>query len=151
MTDIIIRPARPRDLPDILDMVRALSAFHGDVATISLESLQWALFESGQATALLAERRSDVIGYAGLTNTVTLHTGQSRIDIHHLYVAERHRSSGVGRALIDAAKRKALEIGAVGLTIGTDPRNAVAVAAYRAMGLEELTGVGTRFWIPVAA
>jgi len=52
--------------------------------------------------------------------------------------------------LIDAAKTYATKRGARSLTIGTDPRNATAQAAYRAMGLKEITDAGPRFWIGIS-
>jgi GNAT superfamily N-acetyltransferase len=98
------------------------------------------------ATALIAKLEGEPVGYAGLTPTMVLHEGKIRIDIHHLYVKERARSKGVGKALIEAATAHAKATGATRLTIGTDPNNATAIAAYRAMPiLEEITGGGPRF------
>ncbi len=142
-----ISQATPQDLPQIHAMIGALSAFHGDTATITLAQLETALFQSELSMALVAREGDILVGYAGLNFTITLHTGAPRIDIHHLYVAQDHRAKGVGRALIAAAKTVAQAKGARGLTIGTDPDNAVSQAAYRAMGLEEITDAGPRFWI----
>ena len=145
MTDI--EPARPSHLPDLLAMIRALSAFHGDAATVTYEQLQEMFFGAAPtATALVALREGGVIGYAGLTWDVVLHQASLRMDIHHLYVVEAHRAQGIGTALIAAAKVIAQHRGATRLTIGTDPRNATAIAAYRAMaGLEEMHDPGPRF------
>ena len=43
----------------------------------------------------------------------------------------------------------AAKAGARGLTIGTHPDNKGAQASYRAMGLEEITVAGSRFWVAV--
>ena len=68
------------------------------------------------------------------------------MDIHHLYVTETHRGQGIGTDLITAARDIAKGRGAVRLTIGTDPRNASAIATYRAMGaLDEMRDPGPRF------
>lgn len=144
-----ILPARPAHLPDILRMVQALSAFHGDTAQATLETLQTTLFNPDRATAFVAQIDGKLVGYAGLTFTPILHEGSVRIDIHHLYVAESYRSRGVGKALIAAARDFAQETGASRLTIGTDPENTGAHAAYRAMGLTEITGAGPRFRVPL--
>ena len=144
-----ITPARPRHLAAIHRMIRALSAHHGDTATITLEALQHALFDSGHASAFIACDAGGPLGYAGLTHMTVLHTGETRIDIHHLYVEAPHRARGVGRALVAAARDHAITLGATRLTIGTDPDNFGAQAAYRAMGLEEITGAGPRFRIPL--
>lgn len=141
--------ARPSDLPAILTMIRALSVFHGDTATVTLEQLQNAFFgHARQSTALVMRGRDVVIGYAGLNHTVTLHSGVPRIDIHHLFVTEDNRRRGVGRALILKAKEIGEAAGARGLSIGTAPDNLTAQAAYRAMGLAKIPNAGPRFWIP---
>lgn len=146
---MIVTPALPTDLPRIHEMICSLSAFHGDQATVTMDQLENALFASGLSTALLARDGDQLIGYAGLNFTIALHTGVPRIDLHHLYVEEEYRAKGVGRALISAAKALARTKGAEGLTIGTDPKNLSAQTAYRAMGLEEITTAGPRFWIAV--
>ncbi len=147
MTDLEISLARPSDLPDILSMIRALASFHGDTATITHEALQEALWgDTATVTALVAKSDGAAVGYAGITWDIILHEGARRADIHHLYVKEAHRARGVGAALIARARDHAKETGAVRLTIGTDPDNATAIAAYRAMdALVENTNPGPRF------
>jgi GNAT superfamily N-acetyltransferase len=137
------------DLPDILAMIRALSAFHGDTAQVTQAQLQHAFFGPAPvATALIAKLNGTAIGYAGLIPTLVLHSGETRLDIHHLFVAQDHRGRGVGTALIKAVKHHANTLGVSRLSIGTDPDNATAIAAYRAMpDLEEITSFGPRFWV----
>lgn len=131
-------------------MIRALAAFHGDEATISYEALQEAFFgDSPRAVALLAWDGDTAVGYAGITDVSSLHEAAARLDIHHLYIAETHRGRGIGKALISAAQDVARARGAHRLTIGTDPANHGAQAAYRAMGLEEITDPGPRFRVPL--
>lgn len=152
MTDLTIRPATPRDLIDIMAMIRDLSRFHGDTATVTLEALQDVFFGAlPRATAYLACSGDAVVGYAGITHRLALHQAAPRFDLHHLYVVDGHRNRGIGRALIATARDMARTKEAKGLTIGTDAKNITAQAAYRAMGLEEITDAGPRFWIPAAA
>ncbi|MEJ6399465.1 GNAT family N-acetyltransferase [Yoonia sp. 208BN28-4] len=142
--------ARPSDLPAILKLIRALSAFHGDTATVTLGQLQDAFFgPAKRSTAIVMRDGPNITGYAGLNHTLSLHTGVARIDIHHLFVCETHRGRGIGKAVIAYAKTIGRDAGARGLTIGTDPKNIAAQSAYRAMGLEEITDSGPRFWIPL--
>jgi GNAT superfamily N-acetyltransferase len=137
------------DLPDILAMIRALPAFHGDTAQVTKAQLHHAFFGPVPvATALIAKLNGTAIGYAGLIPTVVLHGGETRLDIHHLFVVQDHRGRGVGTALIKAIKHHANTLGVSRLSIGTDPDNATAIAAYRAMpDLEEINGFGPRFWV----
>lgn len=142
--------AKPSDLPHIQKLIRALSAFHGDTATVTLEQLQDIFFgPKAKGMAFVAKDGDQIIGYAGVLETIAIHSAIPRLDIHHLHVVDNRRSQGVGKALIAAAKTHATARGAKGLTIGTDPRNATAQAAYRAMGLEEITDAGPRFWIEI--
>ena len=145
-----ITPARPADLPDLLRLVRALSAFHGDTATVTLEELQAFFFDPGAvAHALVARKGDDMRGYAGLVPHVRLHSAARTLDVQHLYVVEPFRGQGVGRALIAAARDVAHDMGCFRLTIGTDPDNLAAQAAYRAMGWEEITQPHPRFQWPL--
>lgn len=151
MTDI--RFATPHDLPDIHRLVQALSAFHDQIAQVTLDGLHYIFFgPAPSAIALVAQLDGATIGYAGLTSTMVIHDGQPRIDVHHLYIVEAHRGEGVGTALIAAAKEYAIAQNAQRLTIGTDPGNPTAIAAYRAMpALEEITGFGPRFAIDLTS
>jgi hypothetical protein len=59
------------DLPDILAMIRALSAFHGDTAQVTKAQLHHAFFGPVPvATALIAKLNGTAIGYAGLIPTL---------------------------------------------------------------------------------
>jgi GNAT superfamily N-acetyltransferase len=148
-TPMQIEHAHPSDLTNIMTMIHALSAFHGDTATITHDQAHAAFFgPKASATALVARDGDEMIGYAGLHHTVTLHTGVPRIDIHHLFIADTHRNQGIGRALIAYAADLAKQQGAAGLTIGTAPENLSAQTAYRAMGFTEITDAGPRFRIP---
>jgi len=150
MTEISIDMAKPRDLPRMQQLIQELSAFHGDTADVTLTQLQGIFFGANpQGIAFLARLADETIGYAGVLETVTVHSGVPRFDIHHLHVVESKRGHGVGRALINAATDYAAQRGARRVTIGTDPRNATAQAAYRAMGLQEITDAGPRFWFEV--
>jgi GNAT superfamily N-acetyltransferase len=77
-------------------------------------------------------------------------TGTQAYVIDHLFVQEPLRRQGIGRALIDGARRLALDEGREGLVIGTHPQNDGAVLAYRAMGLTELPQGGPRFAVALA-
>ncbi|MBU2992680.1 GNAT family N-acetyltransferase [Octadecabacter sp. 1_MG-2023] len=145
MNDIAL--ATRDDLPALYNMICALSAFHGDESQVTLDHLDDIFFgPAPMGIALIAKQGGSPVGYAGLTPTMVLHEGKIRLDIHHLFVVETHRSAGVGTALILAAKSHAKKIGATRLTIGTDPSNKTAIAAYRAMDiLKDITGAGPRF------
>jgi GNAT superfamily N-acetyltransferase len=144
--------ATPRDLPRIQQLIRELSAFHDDRAEATLEQLQAIFFDEGApACAFVARQEGVIIGYAGVQRKIKIHAALPMFDIQHLYVCQKHRAQGVGRALIAAVKAHASALGANGVTIGTAPANKTAQAAYRAMGLAEITDAGPRFWIEITA
>ena len=150
--DITITQATPRDLTRLQEMICALSAFHGDEAAVTLEQLQVIFFgPDKKGTALVAREAQMIVGYAGITQSVVIHSGEPRLDIQHLFIAENRRNRGIGKRLIMAARDFAAQQGTTRITIGTDPGNASAQAAYRAMGLDEITGSGPRFWLPTGA
>ncbi|AKS45413.1 Acetyltransferase (GNAT) family protein [Octadecabacter temperatus] len=150
MTDISF--ATRSDLPAIYDMICALCAYHGDEAQVGLLQLDDIFFgTSPTGTALIAKQGDTPLGYAGVTSATAIHERRPRLDIHHLFVIESHRARGIGKSLITAAKAHAISVDALRLTIGTDPGNETAIAAYRAMpDLEEITGSGPRFAIDLS-
>jgi GNAT superfamily N-acetyltransferase len=121
MTDITF--ATRHDLPAIHDMVRALSAFHGEVAAVTYPELEKMFFGAAtMAKALITKQNGAPVGYAGLTPTMVIHDGRLRIDIHHLFIHDGHRAKGIGTALIAAAKDFAISVGATRLTYRHRPR-----------------------------
>jgi len=150
MTDISF--ATPADLTDLHAMIHALSAFHGDEAQVTLEQMRDIFFsDHPKAEALVAKEDGVVVGYAGLTSVIVIHENSLWIDIHHLFVVENMRAKGIGKALIKAARAHARDLGATRLTIGTDPRNASAIAAYRATAiLQEMKDPGPRFRVDLS-
>ncbi len=147
---INITIATARDVPDLLSMIRKLCAFHGDRCHMGLAETQASLVD-GPLTALIARKATRAIGYAVLEpRWRPMHHGDL-LDIAHLFVEEPMRGRGIGKALIAAAREEATRSQACRLTIGTAPDNPGAAAAYRAIGLEEITKPsGPRFNIPLS-
>jgi ribosomal protein S18 acetylase RimI-like enzyme len=57
--------------------------------------------------------------------------------LEDLYVAERARGAGLGRALVQAAIERARERGCRRIDLDVDPDNAAAQALYRSLGFRE--------------
>lgn len=141
---LMIREAVPDDLPQVHEMIGLLARHHGDEPTISLETLHRQVFEMGLGRIWVAGEEEGLVGYALVLSRPNLLTGGAGHDINHLFVVEWRRKAGIGRALIAAARKAALEDGSELLTIGTHWKNLGAQTAYREMGLEEVT-YGPRF------
>jgi len=145
-----IRPATARDLPALVQMIRALATHHGDEAALGLATAQRLFTDDGApACALVAEVTEGLAGYAVLLALPDLRDGSLRARIDHLYVRPERRGQGVGRALVRASAAKARTGGASVLTISTDSGNPAAAAAYRAMGLTERPAPGPSFTVPL--
>ncbi|WP_068116665.1 GNAT family N-acetyltransferase [Tropicimonas marinistellae] len=143
---VSIRRAVRGDIPCLVDMVSALAAYHGDLATVSPQSLERDIFGPGAcARALLAERDGAAVGYVALACYPALHFGRRVMEMHHLYVAPAQRGRGVGRHLVAAAVEEARRENCGRITVSTDPDNARAQEIYGSMGFAPQSPGGPRF------
>lgn len=142
-----IRAATPDDIPDLLRMIAALSAHHGDQSRASADSLTRDLFSAPWAHCLIA-CAPDPVGYAILVPRTVIHAGRRGMELHHLYVEDSHRGTGLGRALIAACETHIRDIGGLAVTVGTDPQNTAAQAFYERRGFERYDP-GVRFYKPL--
>jgi ribosomal protein S18 acetylase RimI-like enzyme len=141
------RPAAPADLPDLVRMIRALAAHHGDASGIDEASLAGLAFGPHPAvTLLVAGEPGHLRGYAALVPLLRLQFGQRGADLHHLWVEPQHRRQGIGKALIAQACATAQAGGAAYLTVGTHPDNHQAQALYPRLGFQPASPHGPRFF-----
>ncbi len=147
--NVTIRLAAPEHLPEVHRMLIALAAHHGDEASITPDVLRRIALQGPHARLIVATLDGSPmrhpVGYALMLLRPNMITGQQIYTVDHLYVQEPVRRMGIGRALIEGAKRLAVEEGRAGLVIGTHPENDAAALALRAMGLAELPATGPRF------
>lgn len=146
---VTIRLAAPEHLPEVHRMLIALAAHHGDQASITPQVLRRIALQGPGARLIVATLDDSPlrhpVGYALMLLRPNMVTGEQTYVIDHLFVQEPLRRHGIGRALIDGARKLAQEEGRSGLIIGTHPENDGAALAYRAMGLTELPQGGPRF------
>src|SRR4051794_36965854 len=96
-------------------------------------------------TALVAEQGTSLLGYAILCRMYRDHSGERGVDLHHLFVVERARNSGVGGRLVEAALDEARLWGCTFLNVGTRPENLGAQRFYEKLGFERAPQGGPRF------
>jgi GNAT superfamily N-acetyltransferase len=94
------------------------------------------LAPSDDGLLLAARVDSELAGYACLYWTFSSLSAEEVVLMNDLYVAEEHRSAGVGRALIDVAAAVARDRGAGHLEWATAPDNERAQRLYDATGAE---------------
>lgn len=132
---ITTRPARPDDIPHLLDGIARLAAHHDDSSTVTAADLTRDLFDPVPwMLALIAETANGIAGYALLLRLAQVQFGTRGMDLHHLFTWPAHRGTGTGQALVKAAQCLAREHGCTYLTVGTTPDNTSAQAFYLAQG-----------------
>ena len=141
-----IRSVQSADLPMLHEMITALSAHHGDVAEVTLADLERdVLGDAPWVKVLIAEGADGLLGYAGLLPHGSLHRGNRAMDLHHLFVVQEARGSGVGQALIGASAGLAKSLHCAVLWVGTDADNTHAQSVYETYGFERVEYVAPKF------
>jgi GNAT superfamily N-acetyltransferase len=85
---------------------------------------------------LLAEESGTVVGFICCQALHSLCYEEPWVEITELYVVPARRRHGVGKALVEAAMRRAQEVGAFELVVRTNVRNSAAQHLCTEMGLE---------------
>ncbi|PYE84553.1 GNAT family N-acetyltransferase [Pseudoroseicyclus aestuarii] len=151
MTEITIEDATRADTADLLAMIAALTAHHGDASQATEDTLERDLFGPRPIfQALIAKAEGRAVGYAAMARRAMLHQSRRGMDLHHLYVAPERRGSGLGRRLIETVVRRAEAEGYDYITVSADKANTGAQNTYLACGfaLRETDGVSFRMELP---
>lgn len=148
---VTIRPARPEDIAQLVTMITALAAHHGDAAQASAENLSRDLFgPQPWVTALVADSGEQLIGYAILAPLYRAQEGRRGMDVHHLYVADGHRGHGIGQHLMDRARAHALKAGCDFLSVSAATGNFAAHRFYEQMDFRPRPVTGMRYLQAIA-
>jgi ribosomal protein S18 acetylase RimI-like enzyme len=142
----MIRAATPADLPQLVALIRALAAHHDDAATVTEATLARDLFGPQiWLQMLVSDANGALDAYLALSHLARLQWGQRGMDIHHLYVAESQRGSGLGAAMIAAAIALARAQDCSYLTVTALETNPKAQAFYTKQGFHPAPPHGLRF------
>ncbi|PRX11814.1 UNVERIFIED_ORG: putative N-acetyltransferase YhbS [Martelella mediterranea] len=141
-----IRKAVEADIPQILEMIGLLAAFHDDVLETSAESLRRDLFGPAPwVTALVADSGSTLLGYALMTPLYRAQQGKRGMDLHHLFVRDGHRNHGVGQHLIARARDFAKAAGCAYMSVSAATGNTRAHQFYQQMEFVARPVTGMRY------
>jgi GNAT superfamily N-acetyltransferase len=118
---ISVRAAQPAEVERVLGMYEWLFAPPGSVppgwdAERAREALAEAI-EADPSVILVAEHRGELLGFASAYLELNSVRFGRRCWVEDLAVSPEHRSQGVGKALLDAAKDWARERGATHLEL----------------------------------
>jgi GNAT superfamily N-acetyltransferase len=133
-----IRAATPDDLPAIGRMIRELAEFERepDAVKATPTQLHEALFgPDAAASALLAlDDSGQPAGFALWYRTFSTWEGVPGLFLEDLYISERERGSGLGRALVGALSRIVVTNGWRRLEWNVLRWNSDAIAFYDSLG-----------------
>lgn len=132
---VLIRPARPTDVPGIITLFTAVAEERDSIGTepgFDVAQRQSSILRSiGEAAScvLVAIVDDVVVG----TLSIQVHPGQT-VGSLAMMVAREHRGQGIGARLLDHSVRWARESGLHKVDLGVWPHNAAAIALYRSRG-----------------
>jgi GNAT superfamily N-acetyltransferase len=133
-----IRPAAIRDAALLRTMIRELAEFEHELqwVTIREEDLARDGFgEHPRFRALIAEWNGETAGYAVVFNYFSTWSGRG-LFLEDLFVRERFRNRGIGKALLAEVARIAVSEECYGIHWEVLDWNEKAIALYKALGAE---------------
>jgi GNAT superfamily N-acetyltransferase len=135
---IEVRPAAPDDAEAIAQMARELArAVDDPPPKLDGAGLAQHLFSPEPwGEALVAEAHGRLCGYALVCRSFEAHTGQKRLWLADLFVDPETRAAGVGRALMAAVARRAVELECEAVYWDLWTENAAGGAFYRRLEAE---------------
>ena len=137
----MIRAARRDDVAAIAVLVRELAEYEHAAGSVDLVEgdLDAALFgESPKVFAHVAEHEGEVAGMAVWYVTFSTWTGRHGVYVEDLVVRRHLRGLGIGRALLSAVARTAVETGCARLEWSVLDWNEPAIGFYRHLGSEAM-------------
>jgi GNAT superfamily N-acetyltransferase len=115
MTTLEIRKAVESDIPSLLPLMRGLAEFekYSEVFAITEEILREQGFRHSPPDfhCLIAEEGSTLVGFLVYYFLPFTYRAKPNLIIKELFIAEQHRSRGIGRQLMKAVARQAQEAG----------------------------------------
>ncbi len=142
MEKLTLRAAEERDLPVILTFIRELAAYENmlDQVVATEELLREWLFEKQKAEVLLAEAEGEALGFALFFHNFSTFLGRAGLYLEDLYVRPAYRGRGVGKALLRALARIAVERGCGRLEWSCLDWNKPSIAFYLSLGARPMEG-----------
>ena len=132
-----IRAAEATDVPVIARLIRGLASFEKleDQVSMTEERLAANLFgQHRYAETLLAEDDGEPVGFALFFHNFSTFLALPGIYLEDLFVVPEHRGRGVGRALLKALARIAVERGSGRLEWSVLDWNRDAIGFYERLG-----------------
>ena len=140
-TDFEIRQAEEEDVPEILELIKALAEFENlsEEVVATEELLKITLFGiNSPAEVQIAYDKNNTLGFALYFRSFSTFLGRPGIYLEDLYVRESSRGKGVGEALLRRLAQRTREIGGGRLEWAVLNWNEPAIGFYQKMGAAPL-------------
>ena len=137
-----IRQATPADVPEILALIRELAAYERDpdaVKATETEILRDGFGASPRFFTLMAEVEGQIAGMALYFYNWSTWRGQTGIHLEDLFVRPNFRGLGIGKALIRAVARVAVDNNFGRFQWEVLEWNKPAIEFYQSLGAEILS------------
>jgi ribosomal protein S18 acetylase RimI-like enzyme len=136
--NVAVRRATAADLDLVGPLFDAYRQFYGCAADPDVaRRFVGERLERGESVVFVAVAEGRGVGFVQLYATFTSIGAKRAWILNDLYVAPEARRQGVGRQLMDAARRMAEDTGAAWLELATAKNNHGAQALYRECGYEK--------------
>jgi GNAT superfamily N-acetyltransferase len=138
-----VRKAASEDEESIFKLIRELADAVGFAEQAPLIDIGiWSktlkkMLDSPDWVFLIAMEDGEAVGLVIFFVRPTLTTGMNRATITEMVVAEAARGKGVGRELVEEARKQALKMGCSILAVSTELDNAGATGFYKKMGFSQ--------------
>ena len=140
-THFTIRPAQPSDVPAIYSLICDLAEFEELRHTIEAtepDLLKHLFGDCPAAEVLVAVEEGQTVGIALFFKTFSTFVGKCGIYLEDIYVRPEHRGHGIGRALLKAVARVAVERNCGRLEWSVLKWNEPAIRFYQSLGAKPL-------------
>lgn len=132
-----IRPAMPTDVPALLALIRELATYekkrHKAVVT-ECDLLRDGFGPQAKFRALIAEWEMRSAGYASFFYFYSTFQGRPALFLEDLFVLDQFRGKGIGKALLAAVAKLAVDEGCFGLRWEVLDWNQPAIEFYEKLG-----------------
>ena len=145
--DIVLRPARPDDVPAILGLIRALAEYERLAHEVEADeaTLAATLFgERPAAEVVMADVDGATAGFALFFHNYSTFLARPGLYLEDLFVQPAYRGLGVGERLMRHLARLALERGCGRFEWSVLDWNAPAIGFYRRLGAVGMDGWTTQ-------
>ncbi|MGQ0586965.1 MAG: GNAT family N-acetyltransferase [Gammaproteobacteria bacterium] len=132
-----LRRATRADVPEILRLIRALAEYEklsGEVVATEAALTETLFGSKAAAEVLLAEAEGRAVGFALFFHNYSTFLAKPGIHLEDLFVEPAHRGRGLGKQLLQAIARLAVERGCGRFEWAVLDWNEPAIGFYQSLG-----------------